>query len=1094
MPDKPIVFISYTQADDDFEDGTLGRLRDNLSKMLRFLSGGTVAIFEAEVDIEIGQPIQQRISQSLQEALILVPMLTPDYFRDKTCKDVLTRFLDREKELGRNDLVLPIYYQRVPHLASLTANDPHLNDVIQRRAVDWQPLRGKKFNDVQVRNELERIARRIIDILSELKITKENPRSQEIAIQSSKLSWQEKQRRLDAAMPAEAKIGVPTEVWAQICILGSRGFRSELPQYTEFGDEITRQDVQQEKFVMNFPRDSDTGQLTTMIVRLQVRAHDFQIDNPVQDIIVSPHHNSGKAIFSLMPIHNASKSRVYVDALQITPDNKNISLGTVPLSIQIYPADVNIPVQISWKLMSLLLNTNAVIGATRQCPNCQYSCLDTAKFCRNCGQSLTEVNSAQTQSNQPEQHSPEDQYNPARTIHAGSNVTQVGGDIVGGHKAGGDIVGGDKVTYNYHVAAPETAREHRNRAAMLTKVRTYWIEGFLRQSLHKVAILNLGMRYDPDAVELPWEGLVQQPDRSDTSVPSGTTIVDLFEQSGGALLILGMPGTGKTTMLLELTRALLERAQKDETYPIPVVFNLSSWAEKRPPLTTWLITELNTRYDVPRKVARAWLANDQVLPLLDGLDEVRPAVRNDCIETINAFRKEHGMVGIAVCSRTADYQVLTQKLRLQGAVKLQPLTDRQIDAVLRQTSDTTATIHNVWQQLQKNAQQHNDPDAQALLYTPLMLNIIMLAYQGVSSATLPTQAAPAEQYRYLFATYVQRMFRRRGVSQGYSQEQTTRWLAWLAERMEQHNQSIFFIEQISKDWLSNSRQRIIYGLIVGCISGIFCGTLIGLLIFPIWGAIGTGIAGAVTGLALGGGIGVDSWRRGSIEPVETITWRWSQLMDSKKTFILFGAFIGLIASLLGIAVGALIAPLQGLLTFIIISMGLLVLLLSLMGLSRGNELPHTSYPNERIWRSLRTFGAVVAGCTLGGGLILGVVGILLGRLLGNWDTAFQAGITAGATGAWIGILSGLLFGGLFFGGLACLQHGILRLLLTRNRFVPWNYAYFLDYATERVFLHRIGGGYIFVHRMLMEYFASLETEDATTPKKNNHTSPGDTHA
>ena len=730
----------------------------------------------------------------------------------------------------------------------------------------------------------------------------------------------------------------------------------------------------------------------------------------------------------------------------------------------------------------------------KQCPNCNNLCSDKANFCGKCRYNLTEVNSTQTQSNQPEQHPPEDQYNPGHPIHADGNVTQVSGDIVGGHKAGGDIVGGDKVTYNYHVAAPETARERRNRVVMLAKVQTYWIDGFLRQSLHKVTVLNLGMRYDPDAVERPWEVVVQQPDRSDTSIPSGTTIADLFEQSGGALLILGMPGTGKTTTLLELTRALLERAQQNETYPIPVVFNLSSWAEKRPPLTTWLITELNTRYDVPRKVARAWLANDQVLPLLDGLDEVRPAVRNDCVETINAFRKEHGMVGIAVCSRTADYQVLTQKLRLQGAVKLQPLTDRQIDAALRQAGDTTATIRNIWQQLQKNAQQHNDPDAQALLYTPLMLNIIMLAYQGVSSTTLPPQAAPAEQYHHLFATYVQRMFRRRGVSQGYSQEQTTRWLAWLAGRMVQLDQSMFFIEQISKDWLNNSRQRIIYGLIVGCISGVFCGTFIGLLIFPMWGATGAAIAGAVTGLALAGGMGVDSWRRGSIEPVETITWRWSQLTDSKKTFMLFGAFIGLIALLLGIAVGALLAPLQGLLTFFIISIGLLVLLLSLMGLSPGNELPHTSYPNERIWRSLRTFGAVVAGCTLGGGLILGVVGILLGRLLGHWDTAFQAGLTLGARGAWMGALGGLFFGGIFFGGLACLQHGILRLLLTRNRSVPWNYAHFLDYATERVFLRRIGGGYIFVHRMLMEYFASLETEDASTLKKNDHTSPGDTRS
>jgi len=34
----------------------------------------------------------------------------------------------------------------------------------------------------------------------------------------------------------------------------------------------------------------------------------------------------------------------------------------------------------------------------------------------------------------------------------------------------------------------------------------------------------------------------------------------------------------------------------------------------------------------------------------------------------------------------------------------------------------------------------------------------------------------------------------------------------------------------------------------------------------------------------------------------------------------------------------------------------------------------------------------------------------------------------------------------------------------------------LDYAADRIFLRKVGGGYIFIHRMLMEYFAALETE------------------
>ena len=54
-----------------------------------------------------------------------------------------------------------------------------------------------------------------------------------------------------------------------------------------------------------------------------------------------------------------------------------------------------------------------------------------------------------------------------------------------------------------------------------------------------------------------------------------------------------------------------------------------------------------------------------------------------------------------------------------------------------------------------------------------------------------------------------------------------------------------------------------------------------------------------------------------------------------------------------------------------------------------------------------------------------------------------------------------------------LKHYVLRILLWRSDYAPLNYIRFLDYAAERVFLRKVGGGYIFTHRLLMEYFATL---------------------
>ncbi len=61
-------------------------------------------------------------------------------------------------------------------------------------------------------------------------------------------------------------------------------------------------------------------------------------------------------------------------------------------------------------------------------------------------------------------------------------------------------------------------------------------------------------------------------------------------------------------------------------------------------------------------------------------------------------------------------------------------------------------------------------------------------------------------------------------------------------------------------------------------------------------------------------------------------------------------------------------------------------------------------------------------------------------------------------------------------GKTCIQHFTLRLILYRDGYIPWNYARFLDYASNRIFLQKVGGGYIFIHRLLLEHFAQMELE------------------
>ena len=292
----------------------------------------------------------------------------------------------------------------------------------------------------------------------------------------------------------------------------------------------------------------------------------------------------------------------------------------------------------------------------------------------------------------------------------------------------------------------------RNRSRMLEKVRKIWITGFLERSLFHETRILLGLSERPDAVARPMDLLVQRPDQGERPLPPGTPIVEVFDAME-QLLILGDPGSGKTTLLLELARDLLDRAADDPTHPIPVVFPLSTWAESRRPLAEWLVEELNQRYDVPRKIGQPWVEADQILPLLDGLDEVKPAHRAACVEAINAFRKAHDLP-LVICSRTADYQALSEPLQLYGAIVVQPLSPQQVDSYLTEIGPAGEAV--------RRAMGH-DPMLREMLDSPLMLNIVTVAYAGQPESQPRLSGTLKERRDHLFGAYVDQMFRRRGV-------------------------------------------------------------------------------------------------------------------------------------------------------------------------------------------------------------------------------------------------------------------------------------------------------------------------------------------
>lgn len=374
-----------------------------------------------------------------------------------------------------------------------------------------------------------------------------------------------------------------------------------------------------------------------------------------------------------------------------------------------------------------------------------------------------------------------------------------------------------------------------------------------------------------------------------------------------------------------------------------------------------------------------------------------------------------------------------------------------------------------------------------------MLWVAILAHSEA-----PLESSREENFeqrrRRLFANFVDAMFKRRSAAPSYTQERTEHWLSCLASMLRRNSQSIFYLESVDVQWLPTRAQRwlsevgiVVTNLIMSGLSGLIAGLVTGLifgrsttsewlhaglsggLMFSLAGWLIVGLnVGLISGL-LGGLVGAFM----ELRPVEKLRIGLADMSSRLRRAVRagligggsvglgIGLFVGLVAGLTGglvvkvpsvrfrvTLVDALTGGLQ---------IGLIVApIFALITLLSSEAMETRIRPNQGTHRSLKMALAALAV----GALIGGLVGILM----------------CGPTGLLCWLIFGLMFGlifGLFGGGLFCLKHLVLRLVLWMTRSAPVSYVHFLDHAVERLFLRRVGGGYIFIHRMLLEYFASL---------------------
>ncbi|MGI0496958.1 NACHT domain-containing protein [Limnospira platensis] len=506
------------------------------------------------------------------------------------------------------------------------------------------------------------------------------------------------------------------------------------------------------------------------------------------------------------------------------------------------------------------------------------------------------------------------------------------------------------------------------------------------------------------------------------------TVLEIFKVSQQKLLILGKPGIGKTTLLLKLARDLIKIAEEDSDSAIPIVFELATLNNPKQSIDSWLVEDLKNRYNLPRFIAKKWLKNGKILPLIDGLQQVP-------FEKLSEFFNVRDGV---VCCRDDHYLQSGKTIDyLQGLVYLQPLTAQEIHNYLHSLDGG-----HIWEVIQ------NDKGLLTLASIPLFLDLITVIYgenlyPQIDSYLFHNNDSDISQLQsdlldiYISQRLTKNLPNTPDKSHGILNHEPVmakRYLRWLAKRMQAQNQSEFVLHQIQHNFLGNKLLEFIYLMIIVFIAGAIIGIFISTINHFLFDVFSSVFMGLISGILAN-----------DFNP-HFLNYGWSKIKKGVIFAMVGGIITALIAGIMGQFIYGLI---YGLMAVLII---VALFPLTQMGIT------HIKYPNQPINQAAKnSLMMFCLACPIGINLSM-----LYLYINGEYITILSAIIP--------GIAIALMFS-LCLGGVPVIEHYSLRWFLLEKKVIPWNYVEFLNQACDRQILQRVGGRYRFVHDLLLEHLA-----------------------
>ncbi len=338
------------------------------------------------------------------------------------------------------------------------------------------------------------------------------------------------------------------------------------------------------------------------------------------------------------------------------------------------------------------------------------------------------------------------------------------------------------------------------------------------------------------------------------SVAEGSGIVaEYLRLPAKRLVILGGEGAGKTTLATRLVLDWHKFSALSGQVPVPV--RIGAWNPARRSFNEWFCDQLASCYAQDAARSREIAASYQLIPVLDGFDELAPDLRRVALERLTSTGRP-----LVLVSRTDEYRAAVQAcgrpLQAAAGIVLQdlPLTGDAVAAYLHQGS---ARWDELLAKLNDSPVDQQVMNLNSVLSTPMLIRLAHERYQQQGSN--PCSLLDEDRFvtredieDHLYQGFVTAAYQYEGGPGDRSWRAGTAesWLGFLARRARGRASQICWwqIQAATpiQGWTAFLFGVAAFGLVFG---------LAPVLLFGRWlsggAAVAVGVAGGIPGLSIG---------------------------------------------------------------------------------------------------------------------------------------------------------------------------------------------------------------------------------------------------